>query len=529
MAYKHFGIMLDVSRNAVMKVSEVKKLIDYLVKMGYNTLELYAEDTYKLKEDPAFGYLRGGYSGAEIKEIDAYAKSKGVELIPCVQTLAHFTNLVKLPPYRDIIDCQDILLIDEEKTYDLIEKIFANAAENFTSRLINIGMDEAHMVGLGKYLDKHGYTNRFELLTRHLARVANIAKKYGFIPHMWSDMFFRLGNDGEYYVKGYRIPEEVASQIPENVELAYWDYYNIDVQMYDEMFATHLATGRNTWFAGGAWSWNGFAPYNNYTLKTMKPAMESVRKNGIEHVLITMWGDNGAECSVFSLLPSLYAVRQYAEGNFDEEKIAKDFEELFGLSYADFFLLDTPNHSKYTKEQNANECVSKVFLFCDPFMGVFDNNAAREVIDYEKIADDLLTAEKKAGEFGYIFHCLGLLCKTLAVKMTLGVETRKAYRAGDKKGLRALIKRYKETEKRLAAFYETFKTLWFTENKAFGWEVQDARLGGLARRLESCRTRLQAYVDGKVDAIEELEEDILDLYPYIQANSYQFLTSVSVL
>ena len=39
-----FGVMLDVSRNGVMRVSEVKKYIDVISKMGYNALELYSED-----------------------------------------------------------------------------------------------------------------------------------------------------------------------------------------------------------------------------------------------------------------------------------------------------------------------------------------------------------------------------------------------------------------------------------------------------------------------------------------------------
>ena len=60
--YNHFGVMLDCSRDSVMKVSEVKKVIDLLEKMGYNTLELYTEDTYEIESEPYFGYLRGGYS-----------------------------------------------------------------------------------------------------------------------------------------------------------------------------------------------------------------------------------------------------------------------------------------------------------------------------------------------------------------------------------------------------------------------------------------------------------------------------------
>ncbi|MCI8459751.1 MAG: beta-N-acetylhexosaminidase, partial [Clostridia bacterium] len=73
--YKRFGAMLDCSRNAVLNISAVKRLIDGLAKMGYNTLELYTEDTFEVEGEPYFGYLRGRYSGAEIKEIDAYASA----------------------------------------------------------------------------------------------------------------------------------------------------------------------------------------------------------------------------------------------------------------------------------------------------------------------------------------------------------------------------------------------------------------------------------------------------------------------
>ena len=160
MEYKYFGVMLDVSRNGVMRVSQVKKYIDYLARMGYNALELYAEDTYEIKDEPYFGYLRGAYTSAEIKEMDAYAKEKGIELIPCVQTLAHFTNMAKVPHYWNLFDCNDILLIGSEEVYTFIDKMFASLAENFTSRKVNIGMDEAHNVGLGRYLDQHGDRNR---------------------------------------------------------------------------------------------------------------------------------------------------------------------------------------------------------------------------------------------------------------------------------------------------------------------------------------------------------------------------------
>ena len=72
-----------------MNVPAVKKLIRKLALLGYSELQLYTEDTYEVEGEPYFGYLRGRYSRAELREIDAYAKLFGIELVPCIQTLAH--------------------------------------------------------------------------------------------------------------------------------------------------------------------------------------------------------------------------------------------------------------------------------------------------------------------------------------------------------------------------------------------------------------------------------------------------------
>ena len=50
--FKTRSIMLDLSRNAVMKVDAVKEYIAYMAAFGLNTVLLYTEDTYELKEYP---------------------------------------------------------------------------------------------------------------------------------------------------------------------------------------------------------------------------------------------------------------------------------------------------------------------------------------------------------------------------------------------------------------------------------------------------------------------------------------------
>ena len=171
MSLNRFGALVCCASNGVMKPTTVKKLVDILEKIGYNLLELCIDDLYRIDDEPFFGYMRGGYTHDEIKDLNAYCRLHGVELVPCIQTLSHLDNLVKLPVYADIVDIDNIMLVDEPKTYELIDKMFASIAADFTTRNVNIGFDEAQHVGLGKYLDKHGYIDRHELLLRHLNKV----------------------------------------------------------------------------------------------------------------------------------------------------------------------------------------------------------------------------------------------------------------------------------------------------------------------------------------------------------------------
>ena len=98
---------------------------------------------------------------------------------------------------------------------------------------IHIGMDEAHNLGLGRYLKLNGYRRRFDIMCEHLDRVFDIVKKLGLEPMMWSDMFFRLGSKtGDYYDKEAAIPADIAKRIPGGLKLVYWDYYHRDENDY---------------------------------------------------------------------------------------------------------------------------------------------------------------------------------------------------------------------------------------------------------------------------------------------------------
>lgn len=526
--YEKMGALICCASNGVMNVDSIKKLVDYLSAMGYNLLELVIDDIYKLNDEPYFGYLRGGYTKEEIREMDEYARSKEIELVPCIQTLAHLTNLVKLPEYADIVDIDDILLVDEPRTYQLIDKMFASIADSFSTRTVNIGYDEAHRIGRGKYFDKHGCCDRYELLLRHLNKVVEIATKYGFSIHMWSDMFFRIANNGEYYGKDVVIPQSVIDDIPD-VELCYWDYYSETPDMYEAMLTSHEKFGKKLWFAGGAWTCNGFAPMSKLALRNLKVAFEQVNKHNVDNYLITIWGDNGHDCSYFSAIATLYAAKQYAEGNFDEQLIRQGFYDLFGVSFDDFLTLDLPNKSDENSELLLQRGQCKSLLFNDPFLG-WKDYALSQVghIPFGDYARQLRDTAKRMKQFAPLYYNLANLCDVLEVKADLGLDTRRAYQSDDKKALHKLIAKYEKSAKLIKKFRNSLYSIWMQDNKPYGWEVHEIRLAGVQARLIDCADRLRKYVHGKLNEIPELKETILP-WGNLDCNVYKRLVSVSEL
>ena len=503
------GLMIDCSRNAVMNLTAIKRFVKVTSALGYDTLMLYTEDTYEVDSEPFFGHLRGRFSKSELKEADAFCRENGVELIPCIQTLAHLNAIFKWRGvYGDINDTEDILLADEEKTYNLIDKMFSTLSQCFTSRKIHIGMDEAYMVGLGKYRDKHGDADRFDIINRHLHRVCEIADKYGFKPMIWSDMFCKLAvSSWDYYSTADLEEIRKKAGLPENVTLVYWDYYSTDYNRYSDMIKKNKAFDRPVVFAGGAWTWTGFVPLNKYSFEITSPAFKACRDNGIDDIFLTMWGDNGGECSRFAVLPALCYASELLNGNDSIDSAKAKLKALTGMEFDDFMLLDKFN----TPSDKLRGNPSKYLLYCDPFTGIFDADIQDGVNDYYKELYNKLSSVKATDDYKPYFESATALADVLSVKAELGVKTRAAYLAGDTNKLKAIAENdYNAAVNKLRVFHKAFRKFWFFENKPHGFDVQDIRLGGLIMRLESCRDRLLEYCANTDAKIPELSEPVLE-------------------
>ena len=514
------GYMLDCSRNAVASVLAVKKLIRFMALMGLTTLQLYTEDTYELPNWPYFGYMRGAYTAAEIREMDAYGQIFGVELFPCVQTLAHINALLRWPDFQDIIDCNDILLVGEEKTYRLIDDMVQQLSACYTSRRIHIGMDEAHMLGLGKYLEKHGYQNRSEIMCNHLQRVVEICKNYGLKPMMWSDMFFRLAYGDEYYQSGDApLAPDLLKLMDQDVDLVYWDYYHKEESHYATMIDRHKTFPNQLIFAGGAWKWSGLFPEPQLSEETTKAALTVCCQRGIKEVFATGWGDDGAECPAFSILPALQlfaemGYRRKGQGPaIKKEQLKERFFACTRGHWDDFYMLGQPNNTTKTRDYFLN--TTKPLLYQDVLLGLFDRHVDIETFPshFAHWAKGLEKAASRNGEWAYLFTHASKLCLVLEQKCTLGLEITKAYLEDDRDSLAVLAdSKIPELLKLTEDLQHSFESVWLRENKIQGLEVIQIRVGAIRTRLQAAQWRIQSYLAGEVSRLEELESERLGFH-----------------
>ena len=78
-------------------------------------------------------------------------------------------------------------------------------------------------------------------------------------------------------------------------------------------------------------------------------------------------------------------------------------------------------------------------------------------------------------------------------------------------------------------FLNAHREQWIKENKTYGYQTIELRLGGNIERLSSNRRRLLDYCSGRIDRIEELECDVLPMNynpeeAYFNHPSYVFVS-----
>lgn len=512
--FRKNGFMLDCSRNAVATTGSVKALLRFQAKAGMNRLFLYTEETYEVPGIPYFGAYRGRYSRQELKELDDYAANLGIELVPCIQTLAHLKNFLKWPAGEELKDTPDILKVGSKKVYEFIEQLLTSLKDSFRTRNIHIGMDEAVAVGLGKYLEENGYTEKSVLIQEHSLRVFEICRKLGWEPMIWSDMYITSNTGKGYYSVDENTDTTDWKKPDRGLGLVYWDYYNTDAKVYRNMLRVHKELSDRVAFAGGIWNWNGISPNYGKAFRCTEVSLKECQRQGIQDVFATGWMDNGAETPLEAIYPGAAAFAFMGfHSELNREEFSQFFEDCADAKLEDFYLLDTfDSLFKGIGNNNATDNPSKYLLFQDAMLGMFDYHIQRLDTQtyYSNLAEKLEKCEKNAPAYQDFFGFYKYLARVLSEKADLGIRLKSAYDAGDLAALEAICRKViPNTLENLEHMHRLREKLWLESCKPFGYEILDIKLNGVAGRLKACRRRIEAYLEGKTSRLEELEQERL--------------------
>lgn len=505
------GAMVDMSRNAVMTTDTVKMMLRKMALMGMNAFMLYTEDTYEIDGRPYFGYMRGRYTKDELRELDTYAASLGIELIPCIQTLGHLETHLKWNVAGAYKDGTTTLLVGADETYKLIEDMLDTVAECFTTKRIHIGMDETNDLGRGNYLAKNGYRPQRDIYMEHLKRVTDMVHARGMKPMMWSDMMMefvtRPGSKCNYgYDLNNEFSEDMKKNIPEGLEQVFWSYDGPNENYYAQNIENHKKyIGTMPIFAGGIWTWSSYSPLLHRSLGATIPALDACKKTGVREVVATMW-HNGAECPRMTAIAGLAWYADYGyRGEYDERGMKDCFRYATGESYDNFAAFEAVD-----EPQGYVNPMSRAILYNDPLIPLADKNLVGvEFEQYYKALTKELSSISFSKEYALAFDVLVKLSSLFENKADFGLRLKSAYDKGDAEALGTMVSECDVIIEKLKALKTSHCNAWMTYNKPFGWEVFDIRYGGLVMRFESCRERLSAYLSGEISNIPELEEERL--------------------
>jgi len=508
---KRVGLMLDVSRNAVLTVDSIKHFLRKMALMGMDLLMLYMEDTYFLEGYDRFGYMRGRYTNKELKEIDDYAFLLGIEVMPYVQTLAHMGQILKWDDTADIRDTGEIILVGEEKTYRFIDHMIGTISSQFRSNRINIGMDEAHNLGLGEYLKLNGYRDRMSIYQEHLSRVIEIIEKYGLRAMISSDMLFRnTGGAADYYEMGDEV--ECAVELNENIDLMYWDYFRTDSEEIREFIQRHKSWGKKPTFLGTVRTWISYAPGYSQSFANSHAALNACAEEGIEEVVISVWLHDSPENSHFASLPGIsYFAQQVYNYQASNSELRECFLIQTGADFDSFLLLEKLDAIALPDGRSPEGNPSKFLLWQDVLLGFFDIHidGLNAGMHYQQLSAAIEKAVPMmgSGPYSLLMVCMRSLCSVLAIKAEIGIDIKSAYDKDDVASLKIIaddvLPRLSDAVERLRVAH---RDLWMSTLKPFGWEILDARYGGLRARFETSAKRLHDYTNGTLSSILELGE-----------------------
>ncbi|WP_242131411.1 beta-N-acetylhexosaminidase [Aestuariivivens marinum] len=345
--FKWRGLMLDLSRHFFEK-DYIKQTIDRLAYLKMNTLHLHLVDDQgwriEIKQYPKLTEVgsfrvnqedkpwnarhtpkpeeKGTYGGfltqEDIKDIVAYAQSRGVTVVPEIEMPAHVTSAIASYPELSCLEkpvavpsgglwpITDIFCAGKESTFEFLENVLTEVMGLFPSKYIHVGGDEATKTNwktckhCQKRMKTEGLENVEELQSYFIKRMERFISYKGRVLIGWDEilegglapgaavMSWRGVKGGlEASAEGHDVVMTPGSH-------CYFDHYQGDMDTEPK-------------------AWGGYTPISK--VYDFDPVVESMTEKQAHHVLggqANLWAEyvSTTSHSEYMIFPRLVALSE---------------------------------------------------------------------------------------------------------------------------------------------------------------------------------------------------------------------------
>ena len=286
------GVMLDISRDKVPTMATLFALVDQFAEWKINHLELYTEHTFAYRNHAEVWQAASPLTADEIRSLDAYCRTRCIELVPNQNSFGHLERWLKLPRYNDLAECPNggaplpwggttpgpvSLNPSDPRALELLRELYAELLPNFSSTHFNVGCDETFDLGHGKSKTLVAQAGCGRIYLDFLLKIQTLVKSHGRTMAFWGDIIIHH--------------PELVPELPRDCIALEWGYEAN--HPFAEHGARFAAAGIPFYVCPGTSAWRSLAGRT----ANMRENLISAARNGLQHgasgYLITDWGDGG--------------------------------------------------------------------------------------------------------------------------------------------------------------------------------------------------------------------------------------------
>ncbi|HMB54211.1 MAG TPA: glycoside hydrolase family 20 zincin-like fold domain-containing protein [Thermoanaerobaculia bacterium] len=289
-AFRHRGVLLDVSRDRVPRMETLLGLVDLLAGWKVNQLQLYVEHTFAYVGHETVWRDASPITAEEIHQLDSRCAALGVDLVPNQNSFGHFHRWLVHEPYRQLAECPDgvehpwafepqpfSLCATDPGSLDLLADLYDQLLPHFRGDSLNVGLDESFDLGRCRSRDACEERGRHHVYVEYLRAVHRLAAERGRRIQFWGDIVLE--------------EPAVIPDLPADAVALDWGYEA--GHPFAEHGAAFAAAGLEHWVCPGTSTWASLTGRTSNAVTNVAEAAAAGHASGATGLLLTDWGDYG--------------------------------------------------------------------------------------------------------------------------------------------------------------------------------------------------------------------------------------------